>query len=328
MPELDHFPHSVGAHCSSTSVQNVLRYDGVGLSEAMVFGLGSGLGFFYLHDPDASPTHRFNGRAADLEGNFYRHVGRPLPWAEQWSPREMAQAIAAGRPVLAQTDIYYLPYYRPQVHFIGHGIVITGIDLQAQTAVVADIADEQPIRLDLAHLHEAMGHEAPPLLQPYRWAAAPPLDASPVTADALRRAIGATCRYMLTPPSPVEGVPAMAVMAAQLPAWAAAPDWAWCARFGYQSIEKRGTGGGGFRHLYADFLAEAEAYLPQLASVDGVARFHTLGEQWSAVAEELKAVFVAEDKARFAAAGQILQAIVAGETAVLQALQAAVAPPG
>jgi hypothetical protein len=39
--------------------------------------------------------------------------------------------------------------------------------------------------------------------------------------------------------------------------WAQAPDWSWCARFAYQVIERRGTGGGNFRRLYARFLSEA-----------------------------------------------------------------------
>jgi len=37
----------------------------------------------------------------------------------------------------------------------------------------------------------------------------------------------------------------------------AAEDWQWCARFGYQVIERRGTGGGAFRLMYSRFLEEA-----------------------------------------------------------------------
>ena len=38
-------------------------------------------------------------------------------------------------------------------------------------------------------------------------------------------------------------LPAMRRMEADLPRWADAPDWRWCARFSYQVIERRGTGG-------------------------------------------------------------------------------------
>ena len=37
----------------------------------------------------------------------------------------------------------------------------------------------------------------------------------------------------------------------------AADDWQWCARFRYQVIERRGTGGGNFRLMYSRFLEEA-----------------------------------------------------------------------
>jgi hypothetical protein len=36
-----------------------------------------------------------------------------------------------------------------------------------------------------------------------------------------------------------------------------ADDWQWCARFAYQVIERRGTGGGAFRLMYSRFLEEA-----------------------------------------------------------------------
>jgi hypothetical protein len=36
-----------------------------------------------------------------------------------------------------------------------------------------------------------------------------------------------------------------------------AEDWQWCARFAYQVIERRGTGGGNFRLMYSRFLEEA-----------------------------------------------------------------------
>lgn len=64
------FAHYAGIHCSSSSVADLLHHDGFRASEAMVFGLGSGLGFVYVDDPKYSPVHRFNGRALDLEGKF------------------------------------------------------------------------------------------------------------------------------------------------------------------------------------------------------------------------------------------------------------------
>ncbi|MEZ4861469.1 MAG: DUF4872 domain-containing protein [Caldilineaceae bacterium] len=322
--QLPNFPHRVGAHCSSTSIQNVLRYDGVELSEAMVFGLGAGLGFWYIHDETASPTYRFNGRAPDLESNFYRHVGQPLQWVERWSPAAMATALTASRPLLAQTDIYHLPYYEPRVHFPGHGVVVTGIDLTAQTVDLADIHSPDLLTIPLTDFQQAMAHASPPMLWPNRWVAPPKLTPTLVTPDMLRTAILTAAQRMLHPPSAAEGIGAMTHMAEQLPTWGAAPDFVWAARFAYQAIEKRGTGGGGFRTLYGDFLAEAEQYLPELVAVDAATRMKAIGMQWRELAGYFKQVFVEHDATPFASASSLLQKIAIKECMLMEVLARAV----
>jgi hypothetical protein len=64
------------------------------------------------------------------------------------------------------------------------------------------------------------------------------------------------------------GVSALERFAADLPGWPAEArdeeDRAFCFRYASQVIEKRGTGGGLFRRMYARFLGEAEGALPAL----------------------------------------------------------------
>ena len=45
--EID-FPHRQSSHCESGVVSNLLRYHGIDLSEAMAFGIGTGLFFAYM----------------------------------------------------------------------------------------------------------------------------------------------------------------------------------------------------------------------------------------------------------------------------------------
>jgi hypothetical protein len=78
-----------------------------------------------------------------------------------------------------------------------------------------------------------------------------------------------------------EGLPALRRFAAEVGSWpGATTDWKWSARFNYQVIERRGTGGGNFRALWSRFLAEvgrdADAVLAAAAS-----------EAWTALAGEL-----------------------------------------
>jgi hypothetical protein len=54
------------------------------------------------------------------------------------------------------------------------------------------------------------------------------------------------------------GLDAVRRLAEEAGSWPeVAADWQWCARFGYQVIERRGTGGGAFRLMYSRFLEEA-----------------------------------------------------------------------
>jgi hypothetical protein len=54
------------------------------------------------------------------------------------------------------------------------------------------------------------------------------------------------------------GLDAVRRLAEEAGSWPeVAEDWQWCARFGYQVIERRGTGGGAFRLMYSRFLEEA-----------------------------------------------------------------------
>lgn len=282
----------------------------------MVFGLGSGLGFIYSDDPRYSPVHRFNGRALDLEGKFYSLFGQPLAWAARWRPETIGQALAAGRPLLAQTDIAYLPYYEP-AHFPLHGIVITGWDGQAAT--VADTFSNELQSVPSRNLQQALVGEGSPFMTPFHFAPAPCIDPR-IDSTVLARAIGRAAAEMLEPTVAGTGLPAMRRLASQREAWRNAPDWAWSARFAYQSIEKRGTGGGGFRAIYADFLEESCAHLPWIEEIGVVAHMREAARQWSAMAADLKGAFAENDPARIEAAGDKLDKIALLETRLMQRL--------
>ncbi|WP_054492989.1 BtrH N-terminal domain-containing protein [Ardenticatena maritima] len=318
-------PHAVGVHCSSTSVRDVLAYDGVHLSEAMVFGLGSGLGFVLWPDPDQPPALRFNGRARDLEGKFYANVGAPLTWARRWDPHAMREALERGRPLLAQTDIQPLPYY-DGVHFAGHGVVIVGLDVEANTAWLADVIADEPQPVPLDALQRAMGPNPSPLTEAYHWAPAPRVHLH-MGAPLIRRAVRVVVEEMLAPDTPeAVGLPAMRRYIAALPESRHAPNPQWVARFAYQTIEKRGTGGGAFRLLYAQFLREAAAWVPALAALAEEAE--AIGRRWQALAQIFKRTFIENDWDGFTQAAEALAAIADAEEAWLARLAEAVEVEG
>ncbi len=316
MAQLHHLPHEVGNHCTSTSIRDVFLYDGLPISEAAVFGLGSGLGFFYVTKPHESPTFRLNGRALDLEAKFYRNTGYgEFAWAETWSPQAIADALERGRPVLAKMDIFHLPYYQPPVHFVMHTVVVAAIDSQSVT--VADTASDSLLTMTLNEFQAAINVYDPPMMYPYHWAAAP--ESKPVLhREYILRSLETAAREMLTPDFEVIGLPAMRRLAEAFPMWKNVKDWAWCARFAYQSMEKRGTGGGSFRLMYADFLEEASAYVPELQDIQAARRMRHIGEKWVELAQVCKDIFVEENPAGFVEAGRLTAQIADLETGIMQ----------
>ena len=64
-----------------------------------------------------------------------------------------------------------------------------------------------------------------------------------------------------------------------------AEDWQWCARFAYQVIERRGTGGGNFRLMYSRFLEEAGTPRRRRWRAEAAARWTELAEAFHAASE-------------------------------------------
>ena len=293
------FEHRPGVHCGSTALADALRARGVALSEAMVFGLGAGLGFYYLASPALSPTRMFQGRSAQLERTACEVLGAPVH--ERTAPDAQAAwdgvraALARGAAPILSTDLAELPYWSTRTPFGGHRVVLAGEVPERRAALVADTDRPGLEEVPLEVLDRARASIAPPFGRPGRpWLE---VDAPPVTrplGEAIRDALKRQARDMLLPQDGFAGVSAIERFAEELPGWPAQArdeaDRAWCLRYAYQVVEKRGTGGGLFRTLYASFLEEAEAALPALAHLGLAARARELAARWTSLALALREV--------------------------------------
>ena len=136
--------------------------------------------------------------------------------------------------------------------------------------------------------------------------------------EAAGRAIARNASQMLEPPlGEFEGLPALRRFAAELRHWPdEVSDWRWSARFGYQVIERRGTGGGNFRLMYSRFLAEAGREESTLAA--------EAAGLWTALAGELLAASEAErpDPAAWDAIGDRSESVLATEERLWESLAA------
>ena len=257
------YTHQPGNHCGSTALRNLLAFHGADVTEEMAFGLGAGASFFYVAIDGQSPSRFTNGRAARLEENFLELTGTPLRLRTEPDPErswKMARELVdAGRPALLLTDLYYLDHYGNSAHFPGHAVVLAGYD--DSDALLSDTGFEELQTTALPNLAKAR-HSKQPIFQLEGHVVDLPqgseLDAARLR-EAVPAAVARAAREMLEPSlGDYQGMPALERFADEVASWPeAAEDWQWCARFLFQVIERRGTGGGNFRAMYSRFLEEA-----------------------------------------------------------------------
>ncbi|MGZ5308611.1 MAG: BtrH N-terminal domain-containing protein [Solirubrobacterales bacterium] len=310
---LDGYRHHPGNHCGSTALRNLVGFHGVEISEEMAFGLGAGACFFYIVLEEQSPSRFTNGRTARLEENFVELTGAPLVLRTDEDPEgawTMArEAVDSGRPVILITDLYYLDHYGKSAHFPGHAVVLAGYD--DEVAYLSDTGFDELQTTKLENLAKARSEGNPvfPLAgHMFELPEGEELSGSALRA-AIPRAVERAAKEMLEPSmGEHQGVPALKRLAAEVEDWPEqAEDWQWCARFLYQVIERRGTGGGNFRVMYSRFLEQA-GYSEASLAAEASARWTALAEAahaasesdeprpelWSGLAAEAERVLEAE----------------------------------
>ncbi len=292
--------HTPGRHCASTGLQDLVNHHGLAWSEAFCFGLGSGLGIWYLALPGLDPGRMVHVRSLDIETECFNRMGRPFVWQRHANPAESEAALCreldAGRPALLQTDLFHLPYYGSDTHYPGHVIVAWGYDPDRQVFFVTDTERKEVLEVTFAAMRKA--RYCPEHMLAIEGNFFAPASVSPPEdmAAAITGAMENSSSRMIhgTPglqgmDGVFEGIAALKQWLTEMPSWGDLPNWQWIARFTYQVIEKRGTGGGGFRYIYADFLKEAESTIPALAKKGLSVEMKRIAEAWSNLALALKA---------------------------------------
>jgi len=282
------FEHRHAGHCESGTVAALLRHRGLDLSEPMVFGIGGGL--FFLHLPIVKmggiPLTSYRDAPRAIIRNMQKRLG--VRWREH-RYRKPADAMRAldrfleqGQPVGLQTSAYWLPYFPVDMrfHFNGHNLVAYG--KEGDTYLISDPVSETLVTCPAADLERArfaIGPFAPRGLTYYPEFVPSQPDLKVATRDALR----ATAKRMTDIPLPFLGVRGIRWLADRLERW---PDklGAEQARKWVGSVirmqEEIGTGGAGFRFMYAAFLQEAGELLGQPALHELSRELTATGDRW------------------------------------------------
>lgn len=286
--------HRPGRHCASTAIRDLVNFHGIQWSEAMCFGIGAGLGIWYLSLPGQSPSRMVHVRSADIESQFFSRIGVDFEWRQFEHPAAAEDGLVAvldrNRPAIIQTDIFYLPYYNSTTHFPGHVIAVWGYDRGKGVFLATDTERKDVLEVPFESMRQARFCEdgffrcQGNLFAPA--AITPPEN----RADIIRSAMVFGSRTIIDGVDDWGGLAALATWQRDLQAWRHLDNWQWIARFAYQVIEKRGTGGGGFRRLYTDFLLEGKPIVPEIGEFDLIEKMADSARAWQALAESLKSV--------------------------------------
>jgi hypothetical protein len=291
MRQLLNHTHEPGRHCASTSVADLLRYHGIPWGEALCFGIGGGLGIWYARLPGMSPSRVLHARSMDFERRFFERIGMEFAWQRDDDPAaaefNLQAALTAGRPALLLTDLYYLPYYRSQTHFPGHCIIAWGYDEDRRVFYVSDTEREGVLPVPFDDLRKARVSTQPVTHRGDFYAPAA-LRAARRLDGIITEAITDNAGQLVASDLPHGGIAALETLKSDLTDWASVDDWKWTARFMYQVIERRGTGGGGFRLMYADFLMQATQWVRRIAELRLAELMLQSGRAWQELARTLK----------------------------------------
>jgi len=285
-----------GKHCWTTSLHNLFRFNGLDLSEEMFFGLGGGLGFvyWYMKKMPAPFVGGRQGRGLDPLLKPCEWCGAAVSYSETSSAKKAYDALKdvlrQGKPVVLFVDMAYLPYYViPQdapAHFGGHTIIVYGLDENEDKVYVSDRA-KGPLMITLNDLKQARASKFPPFPPRHRMLRID-YPAHEVTFQShILETIRQCCRNMLASPIKNLGLKGIRYWADVVMKW---PDQFkgenlfMCLFNTFLFIEVSGTGGGGFRPMYARYLDEASDLLGKSELKEVANDFRKAAAVWSDIA--------------------------------------------
>jgi hypothetical protein len=278
----------MGAHCESGTVTALLNHHGLKISESLVFGISSGLFFGYLKTPMLQfPAVVVRTRPGTILDKFSKRTGVAFHTKRFSDPVkaevELDRLLEQNQPVAVQADFFYMDYFPSwyRIHMNVHYLVVIGregekyIVSDCYHPVIAEIG-----RNELRKGRFAGGNMAPRGFMCY-----------PVNVPAyidfrtgIIRGIKGTVSNMLGIPLPFLGVKGIRKFADKIVEW---PKYARdMDQLAHEIIrinillEDQGTGGGGFRYMYASFLRESADLLNMPEFYELSKRMMNIGDGW------------------------------------------------
>lgn len=300
------FKHLQSAHCESGVAASLLTHQGRILSEPMAFGIGSGL--FFAHLPFMKimglPLTSFRSYPGTILKKVFKRTGIQLKKrtfsSEEKALKALDSMLEAGTPAGVQLSVFWLPYLPPQFRFQfnAHHAIICG--KKNGEYIVSDPIGEEKVVCPVEDFRRAWFAKGP--LAPngalYETFANNPTSKKDLV-PAIRSALKETTNRMLRVPIPYFGVHGISLLAGKMRKWPETLKKDRLIKLNLGQIvrmqEEIGTGGAGFRFLYAAFLEEAAGLLNSSQLSLASDQMTQAGDNWRKFAVECARACKADD---------------------------------
>lgn len=296
------FTHLQAAHCENGVTTSLLKHIGVEqITEPLAFGIGAGLFFVYIPfiKINNGPVIAFRTLPGLIFQRTCKALGIPVV-RKKFSSREKAeeflkQRLDEGTPVGCQVGVYYLTYFPKEYrfHFNAHNLIVFG--KEEDNYLISDPVMETATKLtsyELGRVRFAKGALAPKGQLYY------PIKDKPVTDEQIKRAIKSgiekNVRNMLNIPGPIAGISGIRFTGKRIKGWRDKLGQKDAGLYLAQLVrmqEEIGTGGGGFRYIYAAFLQQANAYWQMDELLQISEKFTQSGDLWRAGAIQAAGIY-------------------------------------
>lgn len=292
------FTHHQSAHCENGVVSNLMKHNGFNISEPMVFGIGSGLLFCYipLLMVNHAPAITYRAMPGFIFKRFAKRVGIKIKREKFKDPKKakarLDENLNKNNPVGLQVGVYNLVYFPDEYrfHFNAHNLVVYG--KENDTYLISDPVMEGVTTLtdkQLEKVRFAKGAFAPKghIYYPTDFPKELELE------SAIKKGIKQTCREMLAP-MPIVGVKGIRTIAKLIRKWPKKKGVKVANHYLGQIVrmqEEIGTGGGGFRYIFAAFLQESSKILNNEKLAELSKEMTQIGDLWRDFAVDASRIY-------------------------------------
>jgi hypothetical protein len=296
------FKHMQAAHCESGVTRNLLKNIGIAeMTEPLAFGIGSGLFFVYIPflKINNGPAIAFRSFPGIIFSQTCKSLNIPVR-RKKFSSRQKAKSfldelLESGHAVGCQVGVYFLPYFPKEYrfHFNAHNLIVYG--KEHDNYLVSDPIMDTPKLLSSYELERVRFAKGPLAPRGQLYYAEP---VHPVSREqmktAIKKGIKKNVFNMLRIPGPIAGVAGIRFAGRKIKKWR---DKLGLDKAGFylaqlvRMQEEIGTGGGGFRYIYAAFLQEAFAYHPTDELLSLSAEFSKAGDLWRTAAGQAAGIY-------------------------------------